>query len=78
MIGTAGNTRNNHTDWLSVLVFIALMIIGWVNIYAAVYDESATAGFAWGSQYGMQLIWICASLLVAGVILLIDKIYIHQ
>lgn len=78
MIGTAGNTRSNHTDWLSVLVFIALMVIGWVNIYAAVYDESATAGFVWGSQYGMQLIWICASLLVAGVILLIDKIYIHQ
>ncbi|MBR4064370.1 MAG: rod shape-determining protein RodA [Tidjanibacter sp.] len=72
------STRGHRTDWLSVLIFLALMVIGWVNIYAAVYDDSAVGGFAWGSQYGMQLIWICISLLIAGVIMLIDKIYIHQ
>lgn len=77
MIGT-DNTRSGRTDWLSVLIFLALMVIGWVNIYAAVFDESAAVGFSWSSQYGMQLIWICISLLVAGVIMLIDKIYIHQ
>lgn len=66
-------------DWKTILVFVLLMFIGWINIYAAVSGEGGgEGGFDLGSRYGMQLIWIGISLVVAGVILLLDDIYYHQ
>ena len=29
----------NKIDWLVVAIYFALVILGWLNIYAAVYDE---------------------------------------
>ncbi len=63
-------------DWWTVLVVVALMAIGWLNLYAAVYDETRPA-FDISSQYGMQLIWIGASLLFALVVMLVDDKYWH-
>ncbi|MBQ1213497.1 MAG: FtsW/RodA/SpoVE family cell cycle protein, partial [Tidjanibacter sp.] len=64
-------------DWKTILVYVVLVFIGWLNIYAAVYNEAAAASFSLGSKYGMQLIWIGISAVVALVILLIDDIYYH-
>ncbi len=64
-------------DWKTILVFVALVFIGWLNIYAAVYNEALSGGFDISSRYGMQLIWIGISAVVAMVILLIDDIYYH-
>lgn len=64
-------------DWKTILVFVALVFIGWLNIYAAVYNEALSGGFDLSSRYGMQLIWIGISAVVAMVILLIDDIYYH-
>ena len=64
-------------DWKTILVFVALVFIGWLNIYAAVYNEAHAGGFDLSSRYGMQLIWIGISAVAALVILLIDDIYYH-
>ncbi len=64
-------------DWKTILVFVALVFIGWLNIYAAVYNEALSGGFDLSSRYGMQLIWIGISTIAAIVILLIDDIYYH-
>ncbi len=64
-------------DWKTILVFVALVFIGWLNIYAAVYNEALSGGFDLSSRYGMQLIWIGISAVAALVILLIDDIYYH-
>ncbi len=29
----------NRVDWIAVSIYFALVIIGWFNIYAAVYDS---------------------------------------
>ncbi|MBR3853050.1 MAG: rod shape-determining protein RodA [Tidjanibacter sp.] len=63
-------------DWKTILVFVVLMLLGWVNIYAASSGDGES--FTLGSRYGMQLIWMGISLVVAGVILLLDDIYYHQ
>lgn len=81
MIG-ADNSRNHSlsptgVDWLTVLVYIALMVVGWVSIYAAVYDESHASIFDISQNYGKQLIWIGVSLFIAIAILLIDDKYWH-
>ncbi|MBO7197992.1 MAG: rod shape-determining protein RodA [Tidjanibacter sp.] len=64
-------------DWKTILIFVLLVFIGWLNIYAAVYNEATAAGFQLSSKYGMQLLWIGISTVVAIVILLIDDIYYH-
>lgn len=72
-----GNTRKVRIDWLSVGVFFLLMAVGWMNIYAAVYDESGVAGFDFSQKYGSQLMWMGICVVVAAVILLIDDIFFH-
>jgi rod shape determining protein RodA len=53
-----------------------LVLIGWINIYAAVYDEAHSSIFDIGQRYGKQMIWIIAAAVLAFVILLIDaKVY---
>ena len=27
-----------HLDWWSILFYVALILFGWINIYAATYD----------------------------------------
>lgn len=65
-------------DWKTILLFVLLVFIGWLNIYAAVYNEATAGSFELSSKYGMQLIWIGISTIAAIVILLIDDIYYHQ
>ena len=63
-------------DWKTILVFVVLMLLGWMNIYAASAGEGES--FSFDSRYGMQMIWVVISMVVAGVILLVDDIYYHQ
>jgi len=50
---------SNHIDWISVFIYIALVIMGWMNIYSSSLslDEHAT-GFDFGAVYGKQLMFI--------------------
>lgn len=48
------------------------MLIGWVSIYAAVYQEEHSSIFDISQNYGKQLLWIVTALLIAGTVLLID------
>ena len=69
------NERNSiigRIDWVTVLIYFALVIIGWFSIFSAKYDELHPSIFDLSQVYGKQLIWIGASLLVGFIILLID------
>ncbi|MDR0660135.1 MAG: rod shape-determining protein RodA [Prevotellaceae bacterium] len=59
-------------DWSIVFVYLLLVFIGWISIYAAVYDEDHSGIVDMSQRYGMQLIWIFAGLVVALVMLLLD------
>jgi rod shape determining protein RodA len=61
-----------NIDWPTVLIYIGLMLIGWISIYSAVYQEESSSIFDVSESYGKQLIWIVTALLIAGTILLID------
>ena len=64
-------------DWGSIAVFAILMILGWVNIYAAVFDEAHVSDSIWSTSYGSQLIWIGVSFVIAVIIMFLDEIYYH-
>lgn len=59
-------------DWITILLYFLLVLIGWVNIYAAVYDEQHRSILDMSQNYGRQLIWIITSVALALVILIID------
>ncbi|MCA1760088.1 MAG: rod shape-determining protein RodA [Bacteroidales bacterium] len=67
--------RNNlwaNIDWLTVAVYLVLVLLGWINIYAAVYNAEHHSIFDISQRYGKQLIWIGAALLIAFIILLLE------
>ena len=59
-------------DRITVITYIALVIIGWLNIYAAVFNEEHQNIFDTSQKYGKQLIWISGATIIAFSILLID------
>ena len=55
-------------DALSVVYFLSLVALGWINIYAADYDLDNTVSFFDLSQSATkQLIWIGTSFLLIAV-----------
>ncbi|MEZ5103617.1 MAG: rod shape-determining protein RodA [Draconibacterium sp.] len=68
--------RNNlwaNIDWITVLLFLTLVFMGWLNIYAAVYNQEHQSILDISQRYGKQLIWIGAALAIAFVILIIES-----
>jgi len=64
---------SNQFDWITVSLYFTLVLLGWLNIYAAVYDdETATSIFDFSINSGRQLIWISTSILIILVISVID------
>ncbi|MCB0807143.1 MAG: rod shape-determining protein RodA [Bacteroidales bacterium] len=61
-----------NLDWTTILLYFLLVIIGWINIHAAVYSEAHSSLFDFSHNSGKQLIWIGTSILIAAVILIID------
>ncbi|MCF8259105.1 MAG: rod shape-determining protein RodA [Flavobacteriales bacterium] len=61
-----------NIDWALVALYGGLVVLGWLNIYAAVFDEEHRSIFDTTQRYGAQVIWISVSLFVAFIILLID------
>ena len=71
------NSRSNNLlaniDWVSILLYLLLVLIGWLNIYAAVYDENHSSIFDISQKYGKQLVWIGAAFVLAFLVLLTDS-----
>ena len=68
--------RNNvwaNIDWITISIYLAMMFIGWINIYAAVYNEEHKSIFDFSQQYGKQLIWILAAIFIATLMINIDS-----
>ena len=59
-------------DWFTILLWFALCIIGWFNIYAAVYDPEQPSIFSMATNYGKQSIYIFTALIIGFSILIID------
>jgi rod shape determining protein RodA len=73
--------RNNtwaNIDWITIFIYLILITLGWINIYAAVYSEEHRSIFDFSQRYGKQLIWILAGLFLAVLLLIFDsKFYVY-
>lgn len=61
-----------NIDKTLVGLYIVLVLLGWMNIYAAVYNEEHTSIFDFSQSYGKQMVWIISALLIAASIIIID------
>ncbi|HRC32327.1 MAG TPA: rod shape-determining protein RodA [Bacteroidia bacterium] len=62
----------DNIDWTTVLIYLALVIFGWINIYAAVYDERFQSIFDTTQRYGKQMLWIVLAIIISLAILVVD------
>lgn len=60
-----------NIDWFTIVLYGILVLIGWINIYAANYTEDEV-WFSFSKNYGKQLIWIVASLALIWMILMLE------
>ncbi len=63
----------DNIDWTVIAIYMALVIFGWLNIYAAVYDpENPISIFNFTLNSGKQVVWIGISIVFAALIMLMD------
>lgn len=60
-------------DKTAIILFLLLIFMGWINIYAAVYNEEHAGLLDMSQRYGKQFLWIIASLILAVFIVTIDN-----
>lgn len=65
-------------DWVMVGLYLALVFIGWLNIYAAVYDENHNHIIDLSQKYGKQMAFIIAAIFLAMGTLIIDPKFFSQ
>lgn len=61
-----------HLDWFSMLLYLSLLIYGWLSIYSATAGEQTSLVLDLSQRYGKQILWIGMALLLAFTILIID------
>ncbi|MBR1388051.1 MAG: rod shape-determining protein RodA [Prevotella sp.] len=59
-------------DWWTILIYLALLIFGWVSVCGASYTYGETDIFSLDSRSGMQIVWIGTSIVLGLVLLLLD------
>jgi rod shape determining protein RodA len=63
----------DRIDKFTIVLFILMIFMGWINIYAAVYNEERAGILDLTQRYGKQFIWIIAALVIAVFIVIIDS-----
>ncbi len=61
-----------NIDWVMTGLFLVLVFLGWLNIYAAVYNEEHNNIFDMSQKYGKQTLWIGGAIVIALMVLIID------
>ena len=59
-------------DWITIVIYLALLVFGWVSVCGASYTYGDTDIFNLSSRSGMQIIWIGTSIFIGLVLLLLD------
>ncbi|MCU0362400.1 MAG: rod shape-determining protein RodA [Bacteroidales bacterium] len=62
-----------HIDKVTVVIFVLMVGLGWLNIYAAVFNEERSGIFDMSQRYGKQFVWIIATFILAILVLSVDS-----
>ena len=63
----------NNLDWISVIIYAVLVVLGWLNIYSSSLSLSdSNFMFDFGQPYGKQLLYLFLTLPLIFIILAVD------
>ena len=61
-----------NIDWVLVGLFLVMVLFGWMNIYAAVFNDEHKSILDFSQNYGKQSIWIVCAFFIALMVLVVD------
>ena len=59
-------------DWITIVIYLALVVLGWFSICGACYDYGSMDLFSFDTNSGKQLVWIGGALGLGFVILMLE------
>lgn len=62
-----------NVDWITILIYMALCAVGFINIFSVQYKPEISDEFSFSAEYGKQLIFITTGLVLGLSILLLDS-----
>ena len=62
----------SNLDWPLVGMYVFFILVGWINIYAAAYNEEHKNVFDFSQEYGKQFMWIAISIVLILLVLILD------
>lgn len=65
-----------HIDIIVVVLYVVLMLCGWLSVCGASHITGDADFLSWGSRAGKQLMWIGLSIGLGGTIMMLDDRYI--
>ena len=66
-----GRGLRQTIDWWLVFCYLALVVIGWISIYASIHSSEPSSIFDLGSRSGKQFLWMMVVFVVDIVILFV-------
>lgn len=77
---TANRTNGlfDGVDRWTVLLYLLIVLVGWLSITSASYDQTSPNLFAFSHFYMKQVVWMGAAWVVAIFVLLLDERYFHM
>jgi len=65
-------------DWRLIIIYLLILLFGWINIYAAVRSGEPSSIFDLGFNSGKQALWIGGAIILAAVLLFIVNPYFWE
>jgi rod shape determining protein RodA len=66
------NSITPYVDWIAISIYLVIVIMGWLNIYSAVYNPAHPHILDFSERYGKQFIWIMTGFMMAFFVMLSD------
>lgn len=70
------NNRNAHIDYLSLFLYLILLLMGWFTLCGASHNLGDMDFLSWDTRTGKQMVWIGLSLVMGMVIMKTDDRYL--
>lgn len=74
----AGKSVLKRIDWLTVFIFLALLTIGWVNIYSSTFTDENLSIFDFSTLHGKQLFFIGVTFAAIIVVLALEASFYER
>ena len=65
-------------DWKLIVLYLMIMLFGWINIYAAVRSGEPSSIFDLGCNSGKQALWMGGAVIIAAVLLFVLNPYFWE